>query len=85
MSLTISLTPDAEARLKERARAEGKNVVEYVEELIARELMAPITLVQAAEPFARAVDESGISDDEFTSILNEARDAVRRDRHPKRA
>jgi predicted DNA-binding protein len=80
MTLTISLPQDAEARLKERARAVGQDVGKYVEELISKELQAPLSLAEAAEPIARAVDASGVSDEEFTSIVVEARDAVRRER-----
>jgi predicted transcriptional regulator len=80
MALTISLPDDAEARLRERAGAAGQDVTQYVEQLISKELVAPLSLAEAAEPLARAVDAAGVTDDEFTSILVEARDAVRRDR-----
>jgi post-segregation antitoxin (ccd killing protein) len=79
MTLMISLPSDAEAALRERARAAGFEVSQYVEQLITEELVAPLTLAQAAEPLARAVDAAGVSDDEFTSILVDARDAVRRE------
>jgi predicted DNA-binding protein len=80
MTLTISLPGDAEARLKERAKAAGQDVTKYVEELIARELVALLSLADAAEPLARAVDAVGVTDDEFTAILVDARDGARRDR-----
>ena len=80
MALTISLPDDAEARLKERAVAAGQDVAHYLGQLITKELAAPLSLAEAAEPLARAVDAAGVTDDEFTSILVEARDAVRRDR-----
>ncbi len=80
MTLTISLPTDAESRLRERALAAGQDVTRYVEELIAKELAAPLSLLEAAEPLARAVDAAGVSDDEFLSVLVEARDASRRDR-----
>ena len=80
MALTISLPNDAEIRLRERARSAGQDVTQYVEQLIARELVAPLSLAEASEPLARAVDAAGVTDDEFTSILVEARDAVRRER-----
>ena len=38
MTLTISLPGDAEAKLRERARAAGQDVAQYVETLIAMEL-----------------------------------------------
>jgi hypothetical protein len=34
MALTISLPSDAESRLRERARAAGQDVTQYVEQLI---------------------------------------------------
>ena len=80
MALTIYLPSDAEYRLRERARAAGQEVTQYVEQLINKELVAPLSLAEAAEPLARAVDAAGVTDDELTSTLIEARDAVRRDR-----
>ena len=80
MTLTISLPGDAESRLKERARAAGQDVTQYVEQLIAKELVAPVSLAEAAEPIARAVEAVNLTDDEFTSSLIGALDAVRRDR-----
>lgn len=80
MTLTISLPDDAETKLRERAAAVGQDVTQYVERLVANELVAPLSLAEAAEPLARAVDAASVTDDEFTSLLVEARDAVRRDR-----
>jgi hypothetical protein len=85
MTLTISLPSEAETKLKERAQAAGQGVEQYVEQLIAKELVAPLSLAEAAEPLARAVDAAGVTDDEFASLLVEARDAVRRERHRKGA
>ena len=85
LALTISLPIEAEARLRERARAAGKEVVPYVEELLSKELASPLMLAEAAEPFARAVDAAGVSDDEFVTVLEQARDAARRERHRKPA
>ncbi len=84
MTVTISLPDDAETKLKERALAAGKDVALYLEQLIAKELAAPLSLIEAAEPLARAVDAGDVSDDEFTSVLIEARDGSRRDRHHNR-
>jgi len=80
MALTISLPSDAESRRRERARAAGQDVTKYVEQLITKESVASLSLAEAAEPLARAVDAAGVTDEEFTSLLVEARDAVCRDR-----
>jgi len=80
MTLSISLPPDAEARLRERAQASGQAIDVYVRQLISRELDAPLSLVEAAEPIARAVDAAGASDEEFLDVLLQARDEARRHR-----
>jgi hypothetical protein len=85
MTLMISLPPEAETKLKDRARAAGKDVTEYAQQLLVNELAAPLSLAEAAEPLAKAVDAGGVSDDEFTSLVVQARDAARRDRQRKPA
>ena len=72
------LVGDAEEKL--HARAAGQGVTQYVEQLVNKELIAPLSLTEAAEPLARAVDAAGVSDEEFTANLIEALDAVRKDR-----
>jgi hypothetical protein len=83
MTLIISLPSEAEAKLKERAHAAGQDVTRYVERLIENELAAPLSLIEASEPFARAVDATGVSDDEFTSVLVKAQDNARQARKGK--
>src|SRR4051812_39163687 len=83
MTLTISLPSDSETRLKERARAAGQDLTRYVEQLIEKDLAAPLSIPDAAEPLAKAVDAAGVTHDRFTSILEEARDAARRERRTR--
>ena len=85
MTLMISLPLDAETKLRERARAAGKDVAEYVQQLLVNELGAPLSLAEASEPLAKAVDAAGVSDEEFTSVIVDAVHAVRRDRQRKPA
>ncbi len=77
MTVTISLLPDDERRLAQLAAASGTDMAEYVRRLIKKEIDAPLSIVEAAEPLARAVEKSGVSDDEFTSILQQARNEDR--------
>jgi hypothetical protein len=51
--------------------------------LIKKELDAPLSLIEAAEPFARAVDSSGIGDDEFVSLVRQAQCDARRERRDR--
>jgi hypothetical protein len=85
MTLVISLPSDAETKLKERALAAGKEVSDYARQLLVNELAAPVSLSEAAEPLAKAVDASGVTDDELTSVLVDSLDAARRERHRKPA
>jgi hypothetical protein len=80
MVLSLSISFETEAKLKARAEAAGQDVAQYVEQILTKELAAPLSIAEAAEPLARAVDASGVSDEEFTSILVDASNAVRRDR-----
>jgi len=85
MVLTISLPTEDETRLRDRARAAGQDLGQYVQQLIARELVAPLSLAEAAEPMARAVEGAGASEDEFTAAILKARDAARRARRRRPA
>ena len=67
-------------KLRQRANAAGEDLAHYVERLVTRELAAPLSLAEAAEPLARAVDAAGATEDEFTQALIDAREAARRDR-----
>jgi hypothetical protein len=84
MTLTISLPAETEEKLRVRALAAGQEITRYVQALIEKELAAPLSLAEAAEPFARAIDATQVSDDEFTGTLVEAQDAARRQRHSNR-
>ncbi|MGA3065878.1 MAG: hypothetical protein ABSF29_03420 [Tepidisphaeraceae bacterium] len=72
MTVTIALPPEDERKLARLAAASGTDPAEYVRRLIKKEIDAPLSIVQAAEPFARAVDAGGVSDEEFTDIVKQA-------------
>jgi hypothetical protein len=80
MTLTLSFPPDDERKLARLAKASGTDTAEFVRRLVKKEIDAPISITEAAEPFARAVEASGVSDEEFTSILEEARTESRQAR-----
>lgn len=74
MAVSISLPAETEAKLRQRAAAAGKDVAEFVGQLITKEVDAPLSIAAEAEPFARAVDASDVTDDEFTALILQARD-----------
>ena len=75
MTLSISLSPRAEANLRQRAAAEGKDSTAYASELVENAVTKP-TLDEILAPFRKRVSESGMSDqqlDEFyENLRNEA-------------
>jgi hypothetical protein len=73
MSLTITLKPETEAKLKNRAVALGYEVDDYVENLIEKELDKPKTLDEIFAPVRREFEESGMTEDEFDDLIYQAR------------
>jgi putative PIN family toxin of toxin-antitoxin system len=69
MTVTISLRPEEQRKLDQRAAAVGKDVAEYVQQLVRRDVESPLSISQAAEPIAQAVQAAGISDKEFDDLI----------------
>lgn len=79
MSLTISLPPAMETRLKERAAAEGKEPGAYASELLENAVKRP-SLDELLAPFREEVKASGMSDEQLDDFYEELRDEAFRDR-----
>lgn len=80
MTITVDLPAETERKLRERAAQTGRDVAAVARELIERAVRAEAGLDEILAPFRRQVAESGISDDELTALLGEARDEARRAR-----
>ncbi len=90
MTLTITLPPETEEKLRERAAQSGQTVEGFVCLLIEREVLgangsqAPeATAPQAARtfdeifaPLRKEVEESGITDEELDSLLEQGRKSL---------
>lgn len=76
MTVTLELEPEVESRLKERAKADGCDVPDYVKKLIRRDVNRKRTFDEILAPFREAVENSGISDDELDALFTEARKEV---------
>jgi hypothetical protein len=74
----VQLSPEREKRLRQRAAAIGKDAEAYAEHLLSRELDVPLSLLEAAEPFADAISSAGVGEDELKDILTHARDQARK-------
>jgi len=80
MSITISLSPEEEKRLRERAARAGQDVAAYIRQIIRREIQ---DVSEALAPFRHEVDKSGISDEELRVFFEEVREEVWQEKHGK--
>ena len=84
MSITISLTSEAEARLRRRAQAAGEELDSFVQRLVEQEARRP-TLEEISGPIHAAFQASGMTEDELTDHLEEAKHAMRAGRSGRKA
>lgn len=95
MTLTLTLTPELEQRLQERAAQCGQSMEGFVLQLVEQEVLgtngdraAPEprpTLEEILAPFRREVEESGMTDDELRDFFTEVRDEVRVEKRGRRS
>jgi hypothetical protein len=75
MTLRISISDQAEAKLKERAAAEGKEPTAYAAKLIEDVVIKP-KLDKMLAPFRKQVAESGMTDAQLDGFYEGIRDEV---------
>ena len=68
MTITIRVSPDVGARLQEKARSQGQDVVEYVEVMVAEQARQP-TLDELLAPVRQEFAESGMTEDELDEFM----------------
>ena len=79
MTINITISPATEARLRERAAAAGQPVPEFVSQLVEQAAASP-SLEEALAPIRREFAESGMSEDELTQVLEDAKHEMRHER-----
>lgn len=72
-TITINLSEQVSRLLAERVSITGQELDEYVGELIVRDLKRP-TLNEVLRPFQAAIEASGMTDQEFDELIEEARE-----------
>jgi hypothetical protein len=83
MVLSISIPPEAEAKLKLRAAARGQDLPAYVSSLITHFTEAPTPLEELSGPIYQRFLESGMTDDELGELLEQAKHEMRTERRAK--
>jgi len=79
MTISISLSPAAEAKLREKAAATGQPLDVYASKVLEHAATAP-SVDEVLESFRRQVAASGMSDDELDAFFEDIRDKAYRDR-----
>lgn len=88
MSITISLAPEQERKLAARAAQSGQDLQAYVHRLIERDIQAaPTALDEVLAPVRLQFEQSGLTDDDLTALVEEAREELWHEAHgrPSRA
>lgn len=83
MSLTISLPPETEEKLRARAIAAGEDFPSYVAKLVAHFAEPPISLEELSGPIYQEFLKSGMTDDELGDALEKAKHQMRVERKNK--
>jgi hypothetical protein len=80
MTITISLSPERERRLAERAAQAGQEVIAYVHHLIDRDIEAE-SLDAILAPVRRNFEQSGMTDEDLAALVEEVREDNWREKH----
>ncbi len=84
MNLEISLSPEAETRLRERAAAAGKQPAELARAIVERDVRRP-TLEEISGPIYQEFLKSGMTDEELGDMLEAAKHAMRAEKQGERS
>jgi hypothetical protein len=79
MTLVLSVSPSVEAKLRQRAAAEGQDPTTYASKLLEQAVSRP-SVDELLAPLREEFAASGTSDEELTRQVTEAQAAYRNQR-----
>ena len=82
-TLSISLPPETEAKLRKRAAAAGQDLPTYVAHLVTCLAEPPTPVEELSGPVYQRFLESGMSDDELGELLERAKHEMRAERRAR--
>jgi len=85
MTLSISISDEAEASLKAKADLAGADLSSYVSSLIENLAHRPMSLQEISGPVAEDFEKSGMTEDELGDLLETAKHAMRAERRARQA
>jgi hypothetical protein len=80
MTITISLSPEQDKRLAERAAQAGQEVAVYIHQLIDRDIRAE-SLDAILAPVRRNFEQRGMTDDDLAALVEEVREDIWLEKH----
>jgi hypothetical protein len=84
MTVTIDLPPELEQVLRQQAARKNQDVTTFVLQAVQEKIARGRTFDEICAPFAEAVAASGISDEEFDRLFEEAREEVWQEKQGKK-
>ena len=84
MTLSIPITPDTEQRLKAKASAEGIDLTTYAARALERAASRP-TIDEVLAPLREEVENSGVTEEQLTGLLEEVKHEQRAQRQGRKA
>jgi len=76
MTLTIEVPQSIGVILEEKAKNQGKEVAEYVENLIEKDIDRQKTLDEILAPIRKNFAESGMSEEDLDALIESERQAM---------
>ena len=91
MTINIELEPEEERELRERARTIGRDISEYVHQVLTEHIRSGQSLETRSKtcdeilaPIREGWRQSGMTEDEITALFEETRDEVRKERRARK-
>ena len=84
MQLTVPISPEAEAKLIAKAAAAGVDVATFAARALERVASRP-TLEEVLAPLRSEFERSGMTEDELTHLLEQAKHEARAERRARKA
>jgi hypothetical protein len=85
MTLSISISEQAQANLKAKADLAGTDLSSYISSLVEQNAKNPLSLVEISGPIAEDFEKTGMTEDELGDLLETAKHAMRAERRARQA
>ncbi|MFQ5495584.1 MAG: hypothetical protein ACE5EX_09405 [Phycisphaerae bacterium] len=80
MTIEIPISPETEAKLREKAAAVGEDISAYAAGVLERSARQPVSLEEISGPIAEEFRRSDMNEDDLTDLLEAAKHDMRRHR-----